>query len=133
MKPIRPEDLRRAAGWLDETKDSIMGHPTPEPAGSAFYHHEGNEMKYEEAQAREVLRLREENERLRAENANLLNRNVHLSRRNSRLRKAVNWLRGANHDESETTDHADPIDTCPNWECQRARDILAEDRGEDGA
>jgi hypothetical protein len=46
--------------------------------------------------------------------------------RNGRLRKAVNWLRGACHTPDESEGHWGTVDECDVWECQRARDILAE-------
>lgn len=50
--------------------------------------------------------------------------NLRLRVQNGRLRKAVNWLRGANHDGSEA--HLGTVDACDVWECQRARDVLEE-------
>lgn len=52
-------------------------------------------------------------------------------RRVTRLRKAVNWLRGANHDAHKRFNFGTKLwetpDECMVWECQRAREILAED------
>jgi hypothetical protein len=53
-----------------------------------------------------------------------------LELRVTRLRKAVNWLRGAFHDE--VCNFADPerplpLDKCDTWECQRARAVLEEE------
>ena len=64
-----------------------------------------------------------------------------LRARNGRLRKAVNWLRGALHEETHKgarlyneygtqLDHVPTVDDCEVWECQRAREILAENKDE---
>jgi chromosome segregation ATPase len=57
----------------------------------------------------------------------------------TRLRKAVNWLRGALHDlgleyeqqfkELNDTGHHGTVDDCEQWECQRARAVLEEEKG----
>jgi hypothetical protein len=60
-----------------------------------------------------VARLEAENARLRA--------------RIGRLRKAVNWLRGAYHDNGgEAPAHHGTVQECEVWECMRARAILEE-------
>jgi hypothetical protein len=81
-------------------------------------------------------KLEAERDRLREENVRLLHHvgkraeaeaeRDRLQARNGRLRKAVNWLRGANHDMPDA-EHYGAVEDCPAWECQRARDILAED------
>jgi DNA repair exonuclease SbcCD ATPase subunit len=51
-----------------------------------------------------------------------------LERRVTRLRKAVNWLRGALHDEvCRTSGSTRSVDECGTWECQRARAVLEEE------
>jgi regulator of replication initiation timing len=50
-------------------------------------------------------------------------------RLNTRYRKAVNWLRGALHDESPSRLGAS-VDRCEVWECIRARAVLEEEKGE---
>jgi chromosome segregation ATPase len=83
----------------------------------------------------EYKTLTEEVERLREENGRLEVAHDHNIRRISRLRKAVNWLRGALHDESpnhvwykgKTGMERVSVDDCDIWECQRARALLDEE------
>jgi hypothetical protein len=52
-----------------------------------------------------------------------------LKLRVTRLRKAVNWLRGACHDESikSSQAHHFNVEMCSGWECQRAKAVLDEE------
>jgi uncharacterized coiled-coil DUF342 family protein len=63
-------------------------------------------------------------ERLERLNAALEERDA-LKLRVTRLRKAVNWLRGANHDNPGHD--PGPSSDCDVWECQRAKAVLDEE------
>jgi hypothetical protein len=86
------------------------------------------QVKLGEHIAHDLMLTQQEVERLRNlyDQADLARAQLEL--RVTRLRKAVNWLRGALHQEAHIRDGvSDNPYICEVWECQRARGVLEEE------